>query len=106
MMQADTPWEIAAHNWWELANDPAIDDLSYVHFDTINVAGLFTFGSPPVKPDAIDPNLEQHEMELSDPTPSCRLAILDRKRDILPLALERHLGSGYDGARPLLHGCL
>ena len=44
---------IAAHNWLELANNPALGDLSYVYSDTVNDEDLFTFGSLSVNPDTI-----------------------------------------------------
>ena len=44
---------IAGHNWLELANNPALGDLSYVYSDTVNDEDLFTFGALSVNPDAI-----------------------------------------------------
>lgn len=44
---------ITAHNWLELANNPALVDLSFVYSDTVNDEDLFTFGALSVTPDAI-----------------------------------------------------
>ncbi len=44
---------ITAHNWLELANNPALGDLSYVYSDTVNDEDLFTFGALSVTPDTI-----------------------------------------------------
>ncbi len=44
---------ITGHNWLELANNPALGDLSYLYSDTVNDEDLFTFGSLSVTPDAI-----------------------------------------------------
>ncbi len=44
---------IAAHNWLELATNPALGDLSYPYSDTVNDEGPFTFGALSVTPDAI-----------------------------------------------------
>lgn len=44
---------ITAHNWLELANNPALGDLSYVYSDAVNDEDLFTFDALSVNPDAI-----------------------------------------------------